>query len=273
MLEAAGFQTELTMFGLVDTASPALVDFSFTPAVIDTTSTAATVAVTVHLTDAGSGVCSFCSAVVRFQEAGTRQIRVTGPFTLTAGTVYNGIFSSQVTFPAGSAGGVWKVLDVLLRDRMGNSALWDETTLAAAGFPTGLTNTGVTDAAPPMLRNLSFTPAIIDTTSSGVSVTVTMHLTDPGAGVCPCGAVFFRFLHAGSGQVRDVMSFTLLSGTLTDGTFQGQATFFAGSAGGLWQLVYIQLVDQIGNEVTWSQAQLAAAGFPTDVINTASSGP
>src|SRR5204862_342280 len=159
-----------------------------------------------HVTDAGSGIC--CVGV-RFQHGSTGEIREAIDPALTAGTIYDGSVVTHIAFPAGSALGSWTVLDVVLEDHEGNQVLWSQAMLEAAGFPPGLTNTGVTDAAPPTLRNLSFTPAIIDTTSSGVSVTVTMHLTDPGAGVCPCGAVFFRFLHAGSGQVRDVMSFTL----------------------------------------------------------------
>lgn len=108
-----------------DVNPPILVDFSFSPTVIDTSSGPATITVTIEATDDISGLClSICSdgssmTQARFEHPATGQFR-DAIFTLASGTINDGIFKSEITFVEGSARGKWEVTSILMVDDLGN---------------------------------------------------------------------------------------------------------------------------------------------------------
>lgn len=275
-LQALGFPFQFVNAATVDDLiAPALTDFVFAPATIDTSTGDAIVTVTMALTDDLSGVCvSMCTDLssptqVRFQNAQTGQIR-DGLFTLVSGTPNAGTFEAQVAFNQDSAGGVWNVTGVLLADLIGNRAFLSKDTLAARGFSTQLINLAGGDVTPPALQSFSFSPTAIDTSAAPAIVTVTLGLTDDISGVClsicddHSSPTQVRFEHVATGQIHFGL-FTLVAGTLNNGTFEAQITFPRFSAAGPWRVTQILLVDIVGNRGSLSDADLAALGFPTDV--------
>ena len=113
-----------------DVTPPSLEDFSFTPTAIDTSMGEASVTVTLHATDSESGVSP---SIVSFHHPPTGQASG-GSYNLVAGTLNDGIFQAQVTFPQGSAAGTW-VARLILRDRVGNGGILSEAALAAMASP------------------------------------------------------------------------------------------------------------------------------------------
>lgn len=110
---------------LGDVEPPVLVDLSFEPTFIDTTSGPATVTVTITANDSLSGLClSTCSdggsmTQARFEHPATGQFR-DAIFTLDSGTANDGVFKSEITFEQGSASGAWKITSILMADDLGN---------------------------------------------------------------------------------------------------------------------------------------------------------
>ncbi|MBI4610433.1 MAG: carboxypeptidase regulatory-like domain-containing protein, partial [Candidatus Rokubacteria bacterium] len=97
----------------------------------------------------------------------------------------------------------------------------------------------------------------------------TIQATDIGSGVCITGCPFgistVVFRHLGTGQLRQGI-FTLVSGTLNNGTFQAQVDFPQLSASGTWE-AELRLFDPLGNVVNFFRADLTARGFPATLLN------
>lgn len=122
------------------------------------------------------------------------------------------------------------------------------------------------DVTPPTLVDFSFTPTTIDTTAGDATVTASAHLTDSQSGVKDC-CPSVRFQHPATGQIRDGF-LSLAAGTSNDGTFEAQVTFPQFSAAGTWKVVFIFVIDNIGNVLFLSETDLATLGFPTELVNT-----
>lgn len=134
------------------------------------------------------------------------------------------------------------------------------------------------DVTPPTLVSFSFSPTTIDTSSGAATVTVTVQAVDSQSGVCigstlpgPCPGPtlsLVEFRHVGTSQFV-AAGFNLVAGTLNNGTFQAELGFPQGSASGTWKISPLLLADQSGNVQVFSEADLAARGFPTELLSTA----
>jgi hypothetical protein len=241
-----------------DGAAPKLEELSFTPTTIDTSSEDAIVTVTLKLTASASEVCinscirdnvSHSATQLRFTHVDSGQFRDAYQFTLTSGTMNDGTFEAQITFPRGSSGGRWNVTSIYLVDDFGNQRSLGQPETASLGY---LTNSGDGDAEAPILDGFSVTPSTIDTTLGDVTATVTLTARDTGAGLClsSCrhnsSATQVRFTNVESGEIKDAVPFSLKSGTINDGVFEAQLTFSQGSSGSIWNMTYILLVDDLG---------------------------
>ena len=80
------------------------------------------------------------------------------------------------------------------------------------------------------------------------------------------------FIHLGSGQ-RASGGFTLIAGTVNDGTYQALVTFPQGAACGTWTVTHVSFraSGNVENRFELSTEQLAALGFPTQLTNTCAS--
>jgi hypothetical protein len=186
-LIAGFFMTVLLMLSLVnistaaaqtpvDVNPPTLLDFSFTPTTIDTSESAASITANMRLMDSGSGVCiSTCfdhssPTQVRFQHAETGQFQ-DGLFELTSGSLVDGTFSGPITFPQGSASGVWTVSQILLADGVGNREWQSTEQLASQGFLTTLTKTSGSPAVTTQVPSASTNEFPLMTPVPGIGTT------------------------------------------------------------------------------------------------------
>ena len=119
-----------------DTTPPQLVSFTFSPASIDTTTGAQSVAITARVTDDISGVAVFCAS---FRSPSGQQV-IGNCFARVSGTTLDGIWEGAIHFPTGVEAGMWHLADghVLVGDQVNNNRTYLESELLALGFPTTL---------------------------------------------------------------------------------------------------------------------------------------
>jgi hypothetical protein len=256
-LQAMGFPTTLQVTSNQDTQPPVLTGFSFNPAVINTTTSSATVTTTEQITDNLSGVyygdATFISPSGE-QEAGCSS-------RLISGTGLDGTWQCTVTFPAYGEAGTWTVSNIIVVDNVGNYQYYYTSQLQAMGFPTTLQVTSNQDTQPPVLTGFSFSPTAINTTTSSATVTTTEQITDNLSGVYYGDATFL----SPSGQQEAGCSSRLISGTDLDGTWQCTITFPAYGEAGTWTVYNVVVVDNVGNYQYYYTSQLQAMGFPTQL--------
>ena len=132
------------------------------------------------------------------------------------------------------------------------------------------------DLTPPMITGLAFSPSVIDTAAGSQNVTVVINATDDFTGVnfSPDHLSGISFLHgiqlrSPSGQqTRSAhgLSFQRTAGTAQNGTWTATIFFPQYSEGGTWTASVVGIKDAVRNHVSLSNAQLAAAGFPHQLV-------
>jgi len=122
------------------------------------------------------------------------------------------------------------------------------------------------NSAPIDIREFSFTPSTIDTTSSSQTVTVTIRVTsaerDVERIVVPFQSVDYRYSYA------ILTSQHRISGNARDGVYRAPANFPQYATAGIWRVYQISVFDGV-NYKYFSSTVLAARGFATQlqVIN------
>src|SRR5262249_17456446 len=140
-----GFPTKLVVVGREDVMPPVLTAFSFTPTTINTSSGLAVVTANFSVTDDLAGVLEVGVSFVSPSGAhiyGNSQI-FSPPPTRGSGVV-------NVTFPQVSEIGTWTVLNVGVKDNVGNFTDYQTSKSAQLGFPTKLVVVGREDDVPPL---------------------------------------------------------------------------------------------------------------------------
>jgi hypothetical protein len=132
-LFALGFPTDLNITSTPDTTAPQLIDFSFSPAAIDTEIGGASVEVTFVAGDDLSGVASVDAAFAAPGAAAQTLDCVSG--FPDSGSSLTGTFTCPIPFPQYSIEGAWTVSQVNLRDAVGNSTHLATPDLVLEGFP------------------------------------------------------------------------------------------------------------------------------------------
>ena len=237
-----------------DLTPPVLASFALSPTTIDVSTTAATVAATMRVTDSGSGtqqiVLSFQSPIGTVQSCFP---------TLTSGTKNDGIWQCTLTFPVGSAPGTWRILQLRLEDTFQSRQVTTADVAALSG-PTTITVTSANaDVTPPVLASFALSPTTIDVSTTAATVAATMRVTDSGSGTQQIVLSF----QSPIGTVQSCFP-TLTSGTRNDGTWQCTLTFTVGSAPGTWSILQLRLEDAFqSRQVT--TADVAALGGPTTI--------
>ncbi|HME01598.1 MAG TPA: IPT/TIG domain-containing protein [Solirubrobacteraceae bacterium] len=259
-LEAMGFPATVHVESVEDNEPPALAGLSIVPATVNTSSSSQTVTVTAHITDNLSG---FASGYVVFKSLTTgKQTTARAAFTRISGTETDGTYEAKVTFERFSAPGPWKINTVSLADHAGNEANLTTARLEAKGLPHTVQVEGVEDTEPPVLAGLSISPASVNTSSSAQTVVVTAHITDSLSGFASGG---ISFESPNGKQLAARASFTRVSGTEANGTYEADVKFGQFSENGPWKVKGVALTDEVGNEAVLSASQLEAKGLPDTV--------
>ena len=129
-----------------DTIPPSLLDLTFTPGFINTSTGPANVIVSYETSDDRSGVAfapdtpnSTFSRGARFQSPSGGQSHVTFPFgnvfALTSGTPLNGTWQHTLFFPQFSEDGDWRISSLTIEDAVRNQLNLNTAQLDARGVP------------------------------------------------------------------------------------------------------------------------------------------
>jgi hypothetical protein len=248
-LIAAGFPGSFNQTGIGDSTAPSVSQFDVSPTSIDTSQSGQDVTITLHATDALSGVDTVGSTVALVPPDGGAPIQA--QLQRTSGDASDGDYQAIVSVPQGSVAGAWGV-DVVVADQAGNQ------TSVNGGFDQ------VGDASAPTIASLSVLPETIDTTNDPKTVVVSMHLNDDLSGVD--AAASHVVITSPSGAVTDQQALQLNSGDGLDGVYEADFSVPMGSERGTWTLS-VTLVDQNGNQRTLTSAQLQNAGLPNGFLN------
>ncbi len=121
----------------VDKTAPTIADVTLAPTTVDVTSAAASVTVSLHVTDAGSGVRS---ASINLQSPfGSTQLIIQGcSLALASGTRNDGIWQCVIPFAQGVPAGTWS-LTASVSDQAANRRDYQTSDLSAAGLPSTVT--------------------------------------------------------------------------------------------------------------------------------------
>ena len=281
VLAAAGFPTTLPVTSNPDTTAPTVTNISFSAASLDVSAGPQTLTVTLTLTDSPAGVdfADFSSTFpLIFQSPSGLQHKYSAAadFTLTGGTINNGTWQATFTFPQYSEAGTWTIGSLTLHDVAGNQRVLSSATL------TGLTSTFTMidtnpDTMPPAITSFDFSPKLIDTSAAAQNVIVTANITDDLSGVdFSPDNLHISFFHGVSftspshGQSVFCCAFSpawnLTGGTALSGTWQATLTIPQFSEQGTWKDAIVLLKDQVQNTLSLTTAQVAALGFPTDLV-------
>ena len=256
--EELGFPTEIVVNGEEDTEAPQIHSLAFEPTEIDTGASEQQVTVVAHITD---NLAGSLTPNVSFRSPSSGQ-DAGGNLSLVSGSTTDGIFEGQVTFRRFSETGVWRIQGIALADQAGNNRFLNGSQAEELGFPTEIVVNGEEDTEAPQIHSLAFEPTEIDTGASEQQVTVVAHITDNLAGSLTPN-VSFRSPSSGQDAGGNL---SLVSGSTTDGIFEGQVTFRRFSETGVWRIQGIALADQAGNNRFLNGSQAEELGFPTEIV-------
>src|SRR5258706_393361 len=178
-LIALGFPTTLQVTSQQDTQPPVLTSFTFSPMSVNTTTTSASVTVTMQATDNLSGV-GFTDLVF-LSPSGEQATNCSG--SLVSGTILNGTWQCTAIVQAFSEPGTWTVEYVQVVDNVGLDSLYSTSDLIALGFPTQLivdssTTVVLTSSADPSSYDQPVTFTATATSSHGITAPGTVNFND-----------------------------------------------------------------------------------------------
>jgi hypothetical protein len=135
--------------------------------------------------------------------------------------------------------------------------------LAARHYPSALKITSGTDSTKPVLKDLSLSPASVNTTSGPRVVTMTVVASDADSGVSHVDAYLLH--RGGRGDFAQVHL------AQHGNTWMGQATIRECVTGGTWR-INLNLQDRAGNFASYRTKSLQAAGLTSQLTVTSTRG-
>ncbi|MFC2156874.1 PKD domain-containing protein [Acidobacteriota bacterium] len=253
------------LFPQEDTTPPNLIEFDYTPKIVNVGQGSQYVYLTFRVTDDLVGLrvasCAFKSP------SGTKFMGtdVYDPSHRISGDSLDGVYYNRMFIPVGSEAGTWSISHINLYDKIHNIRRYTEGDLIAMGFPTKLYIEGGADLVPPILRNFSFSTQYIDVSLGDATLNITMQVTDEYSGFYRGG---YTFRSPSGQQTQTIVFFTptdRISGDKYDGVYEKNLPIPRFSEDGTWHLVYIYLADNADNVSRYYTADLVALGFPTEL--------
>jgi len=277
-LQALGYSTDVTVTSTADTQAPMLTGLSFSASSLDVSAGAQTLTTTFTMTDNIAGLDFTTPLEFRLTfrgPTGQERYAVRTDFQLTSGTPLSGTWSVNTSFPQYSEPGLWSISFVRILDRAGNLRTLSTANIRTLGLNPDFTIvSSPADLTRPTVTGVSFSPSVIDTSAGSQTVTVTISATDNLSGVTfgpdhPGGTSFARgiqFVSPSGQQNRANGTLTLAAGTPLNGTWTGTVTFPRFSEAGTWTAQLNNIKDVVHNRFTLTSAQMAAAGFPNQLV-------
>jgi hypothetical protein len=219
-LAARGLPSVIDQTGQGDSEGPQLRALSVSGATVDTSGGDATLSVRMHVTDDVSGLSS-ANVWWRSPDGSQTVEAYVGPnMGRVSGNATDGEYVVSITFPRGSAHGVWTIGGARLFDQAGNVTEDTPATVEGAA-DAGLTidQTGVADTTPPLIQSIAITPDPIDDTDGQTLVWLSAHVTDDLAGVVQVECNFSSIHNRQQFSITAGPGFNppMLDGTVTGG--------------------------------------------------------
>jgi protein involved in ribonucleotide reduction len=237
---------------------PILVDFEITTKNIDVTKSSQYVTVLFTVTDE-SGIEPpnlIAKSVLNGSTTGFGVVR------LVSGDNTNGTWEATLTVPKGATSGEWRVSLFPLTDIAGNSTSFGSGVQFDNSFFVGSNSS---DLDVPILVDFEITTKNIDVTESSQDVTVLFTVTDE-SGIEPPNLIAKSVLNdsaTGFGVVR------LISGSVTNGTWEAILTVPKGAAAGEWGVSLFPLIDIAGNSTSFGPGNQFSNTFTVTKSNVA----
>ena len=246
-----------------DTTAPALAEFDFNPKTVDVSAGPQTVTITLRITDDLSG---FDFGNFLMISPSGQQVSSGGynAQNRVSGNSLDGVYQASAVIPQFSEAGTWRVIQVFLKDLVGNTVALGELDLISRGFPTELVVNGGPDLAPPDLVEFSFDPSTIEVSAGSQNLTLKLRITDTLSGfdfgnfliISPSGQ---QVISGGYNAQNRV------SGNSLDGIYQVSASVPQFSEAGTWRFIQIFMKDLVGNTIALGEADLSSRGFSTQL--------
>ena len=208
-----------------------------------------------------------------------KQYLGTTQFTLTSGTIQNGIWAATLTMPQFSEPGTWSIQQLLLQDAANNSVTLNAADIQSLGFSPNLSvSDGMPDTTPPVLEQMDITPRFLDASSGSQPVTLDLAIADDESGVsfAPTTAVlgfaYGPFISNPSRTKTLIGNCAATAGTLNSGNWQCKVFFPPFADAGAWFIANLTLKDADDNEVNYTTQQLLALGLPVSINVNQSTG-
>ena len=252
------------------TPAPEVVSFAVSPVSVNADGVDS-VSLTAHLRDGGPGTAAARFTLVN--PAGSfRRVCQANAASRVSGTAFDGVYRCRLGFPAGSWNGAWTVEKVEAVGLLARTREVAAADLRAAGAPAQVHVAGASeDVTAPSLDGFTVTTPV----SAGVdSLVLAMTVSDAGTGVAQAGVWIQTYGNGGPGS--KALSCVLngpFSGTRASGVFRCGAIAPARLAGGVFYVDSVRVRDGNGNTRLMNEYELAAAGFPTEVLVHADPAP
>jgi hypothetical protein len=144
------------------------------------------------------------------------------------------------------------------RRTVGLALLLSSLTLAAG------TASAQSDTEPPVLTSFDFDPKSVDVSDGNAAVTCVMAASDAGSGVSSASCQILSPVKSHEATCGGTMPPS--SGDLHNGVWTcNDATVKQYAEAGTWQVHWVRVMDQTGNEKIYFTSDLAALGFPTSL--------
>jgi hypothetical protein len=262
-LKEAGLPYSIQVESRPDVEPPELTSISIEPGEINDDESDREVLVTADVRDDLSGVAggdlSLCPP-----DASRSQIAY-GTFERVGGTSREGVFQAVVTIPRFVEAGEWKFGYIHLDDAVGNSRTLSSGQLGEAGLPYSVeverSEEELDIGERPQVVSLAIEPTEIDLSSSEVPVTIRARVTDT-EGLRYVQAVFNDPSDSGGFGSNELLR---VSGTETDGVYEGVGVFCLGYAPGAYK-VSMSFVNTAGYEFMVYPEELAEDGLTHQVV-------
>lgn len=238
-----------------DITAPEIVVLELQPPSVDVTESAATLTVTARFTDGDTGVTG---ASLGWMSPAEDSHSYSTHFTRISGDESDGVYRASMSIPRSAAPGHWP-LDVQVRDRVGNTRIARRAELERAGLPGYLDVASRNpDVTAPDIKALEVLPAQVDVRSGPAAVTVRVHAVDDAAGV---DGIFVPPIspHDGNGGAQ-VPIMRLVSGTPTDGWWEGDISIAENAHAGTWSFA-VRPRDVLANTHELTPDDLQARGM------------
>jgi hypothetical protein len=178
--------------------------------------------------------------------------------TPVSGTRTSGVFACKFGFPAGAAGGAWRLRSVTAKGGQANRSL-DVFDMYNAGVRSSIYVRGpLSDYIPPTLGHFAFSPDSVRTVLD--TVTIDVLAADADTGVASVKTTFGDY---GVGPSVSCITTGPRSGTIREGMFRCRMRLPPAIRGTWLEVMAVEIRDRAGNVTLVTGSELAANGYPT----------